>query len=232
MSRTTVELTPRGTVGSVMLVNAVHNEYGNWKTVDDAFLLPSGQVRIDGLVLSPGDVLYIDPEVKRFSREIPESLYQCMLRSLQPYINNMIEQSEGINRAVSREPLTLQRKTDEPLDVFFSDPGREAWEAARYPNARPGWGTDLRPLMWIDSVCESHDPAQLTHAIVRKHIDEHYRFGVGGYLHVADAESGLEPARAEAIRRYAALGGRLGKSALDALSVGNLDKTSGGPSPL
>jgi hypothetical protein len=233
-SSNTASLAPQGTVGSVTLINAAHNEYGAWKSVDDAFLLPTGQVRIDGLVLSPSDVLYIEPDTKRFSNEIPESLYQNTARSLQSYINNMIEQSAGINRSVSREPLSLPSNTGDPLVDLFADPGREAWETARYPNARPGWGSDLRPLKWIDSVCEHHDPVKLSDAIVRKHIDEHYRFVVGGYLHVGDSDvtNGLDPARAKAIRRYAEIGGRLGKSALDALGIGlsNNDRDSS-PSP-
>lgn len=220
-----LELRPAGTLGSVTLINAIYNEYGNWKTIDDAFLLPGGRVRIDGIVAAPGDVLYIDPASKRFSREVPETLYTTVRRELDAYINNMIAQSAGINRSVSRTPLSLPRHTGDELFDLFSDPGREAWKAARYPNARPGWSSDIRPLEWIDSVTEIHDPDKLADAIVQKHINERFRFGVGGFLHIdgVEAKSGLDTERAAAIRQYAACGGRLGKSVLDAFAVNSAD---------
>ena len=230
------KLMPRGAVATVSLSNGHRNLYGNYDNSGPVLLKNDGRVLIDGMLLSPGDVVYALDD-GRFVKDIPAEVREYIAKTQAPYIRTLTKMSEKINRKVAKKWVEKptpkwdegSASIEEAMDQLFRNGSdgttRLAWEAARYPEARPGWGSDIMVYNRIEEASEKHDPEALKNWVVQDTLDKHSKFVVGNFLHVDDAarEDGLSPEQTQAIRAWIDLGGRIGKSTGDAMSKSGED---------
>jgi len=211
------KLKPKGTVGAVYLANSHRNLYGNFEGSGEVYLLPDGRVRIDDQIVSPGDTLYVS-ENGRMVKELPPEEIKAVEKMVAPYVATLTQRSLEINRSVAKASIPRNISPDANwMDTILAN--KPEWEAHRYPKARPGWGSDINEYTFVDSISEKHDPDAILSAVVQQHIEKHQKFVAGGFLHLSKEEvsAGLSREKVAAILAYQDRGGRLGKSALDAL---------------
>lgn len=230
-------LQPHGAVATVSLVNKHYNLYEAYRGSGPVLLLKDGRIKMDGMVLAPGDVVYAMPD-GQFVKEIPQEERNRIAGDGQPAIKQMVQLSSEINRSVAKKPIIKNRPADEGFEDFFNsimrgeDDGRQSWEAARYPKARPGWGSDLRRYERIDAISDTHAPDKIRDAYVDEVLSNR-KFEVGGFLHVDDdaVQNGVSPEVRAALGAWRDRGGRYGKSVIDAIAKGGLQATNDPTNP-
>lgn len=216
----------KNAVGVVALVNDKYQENGNYKGSGDVFLLPDGRILIDGVTASVGDILTAIKDADsldgvRYVRPNDANLTDEILMSEDSYIRNVIKQSESINRKVAKKSPS---KPTDPEDIFGVNDGRDEWKDSRWPDARKNWTSDYRSYEWIESLSEQHSPELIKKAIIEKEIAKR-SFVIGGYLHLGKSEK-ISQKFVDAILSYKEAGGKIGKSAIDAIDIFNKQDSS------
>lgn len=202
---------PKGSVGMFSSVN--NNRVNNFAPSGTGlvYLMEDGGLLIDGNHVYPGDVLYLNDD-DRYVKDIPQSVKDEYANRMSGRIDMLVERSKSINRKVAKKSPANIDTND--ISALLSGAVSE-WELARYPNARPGWGSDIRDYEYVDAISEEHDPEAIRQKVIDEML-ENKRLIVGGYLHT-DAKV-LSYQEKAAIARWHEMGGSVGKSVLDANS--------------
>jgi len=204
------EAIPKGSVGVVASYNDVHNPHAPGSGY--IYLNRDGSLLVDGIRAVPGDVLWLQEDGTFLDHQ--SSAMRARAKELvKDRLETVVQESASINRKIAR--LDFSQETIKGPDDWFNPAPKTQWERERYPKARVDNYGDLREYEWIDSVSPVHDPKALEEAVIQKEL-EAKRFVVGGLLHIF-SDAPLTADMASALLLYQDRGGRLGKTAGEAL---------------
>lgn len=198
-----VKITPKSTVMQVCIYN--NNTKGiAAKGSGLAYMTENGNVWLDGYIYPVGGSAYLHNDT--YHPEPPDALKEMVNHCIASHVEMLIEESAKIDR----NAIVPKKESD-----FCGIPVKYKDTSIRYRNLS---GQDFNQRDTggkIDDITTKHDPQAIHNAIFSREIEK-YRFEVGGILHLANGQE-LSMVQRQAIINYQAQGGRLGRTAVDAL---------------